>query len=229
MPKSRVKRIRSDLLAELQDQVALLVHACHSYDQDLKAIGKHIALSLRVLLHHHGNSQALLQQLGLRSFRFLDTAGDLNPRNLLTENPLCFMRLGGGNSDYLPRCMGGMPHERWLPFERWWNIPVIKDDKGRFFHRRDLILNVADTDGGAHVDPDLDAAYTDLSRNNSLGWILNEGNVEKPFPPPVMPCIRQIAHELLETLRAKATDVVKVEYVVQQEVPTDATASRPRG
>lgn len=214
MKKSRVKRTRTDLLAELQDQINLLVHACGSYDQGLKPIGKHIALSLRVLLHHHGNSQALLQQVELRSSRFLDTAGDLNPRNLLSECPLCFMRIGT-DSGYLPRCMGGVPHERWIPFAQWWNNSVIKDDQGRFFNRRDLILNVADTDGGAHVDPGLDEAYMDLSRNNSLGWILTEGDIQRPFPPPVMPCIRQIAHEVLETLRVKARNQIVVSYVVQ--------------
>ena len=217
MKKPRIKRTNSDLRLELHDQVKLLVHACRSYDQGLKPIGKHIALSLRVLLHHHGNSQALMQQLGLRTCRFMDTAGELNPHNLLTENPLCFMRFGS-DSDYLPRCMGGVPHEQWIPFEKWWNNRVIKDGKKRFFNRRDLILNVADTDGGAHVDPGLDEAYMDLSRNNSLGWILLQGDIQRPFPPPTMPCIRQIAHEVLETLKAKAKNQITVNYEVQQVI-----------
>ena len=206
---------------ELHDQVNLLIHACQSYDQGLKPIAKHIALSLRVLLHHQGNSQALLQQLGFRSQRFLDTAGDINPQNLLTENPLCFMRIGS-DSDFLPRCMGGVPRERWIRFEEWWNNPVVRDDRRRCFHRRDLILNVADTDGGAHVDPGLDEAYMDLSRNNSLGWVLTEGDVQRPFPSPIMPCIRQIAHEVLVTLRTKVGDQVAVNYVVKTIGPADA-------
>lgn len=221
MKAPRINRTRTDLLAELQDQIDLLAHACQSYDQGLKPIAKHIALSLRVLLHHRGNSQALLQQLGFRSYRFLDTAGELNPKNLLTENPLCFMRIGN-NSDFLPRCMGGVPHERWIRFEDWWNHPVVRDDKRRVFHRRDLVLNVADTDGGAHVDPTLDEAYMDLSRNNSLGWILTEGDVQRPFPSPIMPCIRQIAHEVLMTVGKKLADHITVDYVVQPIIPSDA-------
>jgi hypothetical protein len=148
----RVKRTRADLLAELRDQIHLLVHACRSFDGGLEPIGKHIALSLRVLLHHHGQSQALLQ--------------------------------------------------------------VVKDNKGRFFNRRELVLNIADTDGGAHVDPGLDAAYADLSRNNSLGWNIVEGDVQRPFPPPTMACIRQIAHEVLKTLQRKAGDHVAFDYAV---------------
>jgi hypothetical protein len=78
--------------------------------------------------------------------------------------------------------------------------------------RRELILHVAETDGGAHVDPALDEAYMDLSRNNSLGWMLREGDVVRPFPPPVLPCIRQIAHEVLITLRVKAPTESRVTY-----------------
>lgn len=214
MKSPRVKKTKTDLLVELQEQVTLLSHACKSYDNGLKPIGKHIALSLRVLLHHHGNSQALLQQLGLRMKHFLDTAGDLNPNNLVTDNLLSVMKFDSGNIDWAPKFVQGKGFERWITFAEWWNNKVIKDDKKRFFNRRDLILNVADTDGGAHVDSSLDEAYMDLSRNNSLGWIISVGDVQRPFPPPTMPCIRQIAHELLKTLKIKAKSEVTVEYSV---------------
>jgi hypothetical protein len=104
---NRRARPASDLRRELQDQVTLLAHACKSFDSGIKPIGKHIALSLRVLLHHHGKSQALLQQLGLRSNRFMDTAGDLNPNNLLTDCPLCLTRLSSGGAEYLALCEAG--------------------------------------------------------------------------------------------------------------------------
>ena len=213
--KKRIKRPKADIINELNEQLVLLIHACHSFDNGLQPIGKHIALSLRKLLHHHGQSKALLEQLGLRSkMLFLDTAGDLNPNNLLTENPLCVMRIGASKNQYIPCCLvGGTPiPARWLPFEKWWNNNVIKDNKGRFFSRKQLILHVADTDGGAHVDPELDEQYMDFSRKNSLGWVIGDGNIEKPFPPPTMACIRQIAHEVLETLKIKAKNLVTIEY-----------------
>lgn len=220
MPRNkRVKRPRADIINELNEQLVLLIHACHSFDSGLQPIGKHIALSLRKLLHHHGQSKALLEQLDIRSKRFWDTAGDLDPQNLMTENALCVMRLGGGKDQYLPACaVGGSPRpNRWLRFDRWWNNNIIKDNKGRFFNRRQLILHVADTDGGAHIDPELDEQYMDLSRNNSLGWVISNGDIQKPFPPPTMACIRQIAHEVLETIKVKAKDLIVVEYEPIQE------------
>ncbi len=35
-----------------------------------------------------------------------------------------------------------------------------------------------------HVNFDLYEAYMDLSRDNLLGWVIADGIVEKPFPPP---------------------------------------------
>lgn len=199
----RIKRPAGELAIELNEQIALLINACESYDNGLEPIGKHIALSLRVLLHHQGQSKALLHQVGLRSKRFMDTAHDLNPKNLSTDCALTVMRLvAGGQSRHLALCQagGGPLGDRWITFEKWWNNNVIKDDQGRYFNRRNLVLNVANTDGGGHVDPTLDAAYLDLSRNNSLGWIITTGDVQRPFPSPVMACLRQIAHEVLKTL-----------------------------
>ena len=79
---------------------------------------------------------------------------------------------------------------------------MLKAQQGKTFCRRDLILNVADTDGGAHVDPYLDEAYMGLSRKNSLGWIFFNGNIEEAFRGrPELACMRQIAEEVLITLR----------------------------
>lgn len=203
--KGRKKRSKGDLEKELRDQLSVLLHACNSYDKGLKAIGKHIAVCLRVLLHHRGQSEALLQQVGLRDIDFMDTARVLNPRNLLSDCLLCVMVMSSDGAEYRPRCVvgGGAIPPRWVPFADWWDMPILKDRQGRTFNRRELILHVANTDGGAHVDPELDEAYMALSRENSLGWVFTDGNVEIPLGVAELPCMRQIAHEVLETLRKK--------------------------
>ena len=204
--KPRIARPKGELERELREQIELLEHACSSFDSGLEAIGKHIALSLRVLLHHRGSSRSLLEQLGLRSGRFIDTAGPLNPRNLLTECNLVMFELSPTGAKYLPLVASGEPPSppRSIPFAEWWNEPVLKDGKGRFLCRRELVGNVADTDGGAHVDPELEEAYMDLSRNNSLGWVFESNDITEPLKGrPELACMRQIAHEVLLTLRRR--------------------------
>lgn len=90
-------------------------------------------------------------------------------------------------------------------FHQWWSDEVVRDKEGRSFSRRDLVLHVADTDGGAHVDPSLEANYLTFSRKNSLEWKFKpEGEEWKSIPGAHIACIRQIAHEVLETLRRSA-------------------------
>lgn len=205
----RVARSKDDLRQELVNQISLLKNSCESYDSGLEAIGKHIALILRVLFHHHGKSRSLLEQLGLRDSRFMDSAGPLNPNNLISEMPMVCIRMGGNEARYLASCqIGGSPFPpRQVKFVEWWNEPVLKDQQGRKFCRRELVQNVADTDGGAHVDPDLEEAYMDLSRNNSLGWMFTIGDIEEKFKgKPELACIRQIAHETLASLEMIAPE-----------------------
>lgn len=199
----RVKRPKDELKKELVEQLQLLRHSCQTFDAGLEAVGKHISLSLRVLLHHHGQSRSLLDQLGLRAGRFLDSAGPLNPNNLLTECNLVVMQISNSGGSYLPLIAagGGPCPMRPVPFVEWWNEPVLKDNRGTKFNRRELVLHVADTDGGAHVDPELEEAYMAISRENSLGWVFGDRKVESALAGrPELACMRQIAHELLSTL-----------------------------
>jgi hypothetical protein len=115
----------------------------------------------------------LLEQLDLRSgYRFADTAGKINPKNLLTECNLVGYSMNSEGSRCLPGvALGNFGREpSFVPFSEWWTERVLRDNKLRTMSRMDLVLNVADTDGGAHVDPELDETYMAVSRSNSLGW-----------------------------------------------------------
>lgn len=200
---NKVQRPKDELKRELIEQLQLLTLSCQSFDRGFEAVGKHISITLRILLHQHGKSRALLDQLGFRSGRYLTSAQPLNPNNLLTECNLVAMQVSSTGARYLPRITTGagqVPLKR-IPFLNWWNDPVLKDNRGRTFCRRELVLHVADTDGGAHVDPELDEAYMDISRKNSLGWFFINRDITNPFDGrPELVCMRQIAHELLSTL-----------------------------
>ena len=89
-----------------------------------------------------------------------------------------------------------------LFFREWWNKIVFVDNKKRNFTRRDLVLIVANKDGGSHVDAKLPKKYIDLIKNNSLGW---EYSVNNQQPKPIETnaayvAIRQIAYEIVQSL-----------------------------
>ena len=201
----RIARTLGDLERELIDQLQLLRRDCEQYDSSFEPAGKRIALCLRVLLHHHGQSKSLLHQLGLRSGQFLDTAGPLKPDNHAPEFKLVAIEMSSQSVRFLPLiATGGNPeNERMVPFEEWWTEPVMKDAKQALFSRKDLVSQVADTDGGAHVDPDLTETYMALSRQNSIGGTFQRGKLTLPLEGRIeLACMRQIAHEALSTLHA---------------------------
>ena len=92
----------------------------------------------------------------------------------------------------------GLP-PRWVDFDTWWNEVVFVDKKGREMSRKDLILSVADQDGGAHVDPVLNESYAELSRRNSLAWRTKGSQGDVPIEGAEKAAIRQISHEVLKT------------------------------
>jgi hypothetical protein len=89
---------------------------------------------------------------------------------------------------------------RWVDFETWWNAPVIWDANDRKFTRREIVMAVAENDGGAHVDPSLPAAYHALSRNNSMKMVAHSVDKTWDLAGPELPTVRQIGHEVLRTI-----------------------------
>lgn len=90
-----------------------------------------------------------------------------------------------------------------MMFAEWWNEPVLVIQGGGSLSRRLLVLNLADTDGGAHVDDELDETYMAVSRENATGNVIRD---ERDIPLPVhegpqFAAVRQIAYEVIETLR----------------------------
>ncbi|SPE48301.1 hypothetical protein SNS2_0386 [Streptomyces netropsis] len=67
------------------------------------------------------------------------------------------------------------------------------------------MLTMANKEGGAHVDPILNAAYESLAKNNGLGFTSNATGVDLPFEGNVVAVsVRQIAHEFLKTCERHA-------------------------
>ena len=87
-------------------------------------------------------------------------------------------------------------------FNDWWN-EIIFDDKKNKFTRRDIVTYVANQDGGAHVDPELDESYATLTKMDSLGW--TGYNVNKPLNNPAYQAIRTIANEVLYSIAISAS------------------------
>jgi hypothetical protein len=190
-----------ELLGHLLIQIAFLERSASWYDNGAEEEAIRLATAIRILVHDTNNSHSLLSQLDKKDILFYDSAIKYIP-NAFQTFCLTSIRMSTKKGAEYRAPLDGRDMEK-IDFIKWWEENIIfKDNSGNIFTRKDLVRNVADKDGGAHVDPNLQEAYANLSRFNLTGLKLYVNGKQRGFKnTPVLPSIRQIAYELLETLK----------------------------
>jgi hypothetical protein len=212
------RQSEAELNERLREQVGFLRASARVYDDGHDAEAQRLAVTTRILCYDKRRQQSLLGQLGiLDTLRFLDTAPPpLETLPGATEGvpdgvmwTTVFKGLApmaGGPRGYLAK-LGGATSAARLRFEEWWNAPAL-EGPGLVFPRRGVVLALANKEGGAHVDPDLDADYAAVSRQHALGTIsytTPDGKTHVVDANPFYPVMRQIAYELESTLSEVAS------------------------
>jgi hypothetical protein len=198
---AKIPQSATELQEHLADHQGFLQDSAAAYDRGRDGEAKRLAVSLRVLFHDTSSSHSLLGQMGRLLGQFLSTAIPHDTASVMPHGGLVMVAMAGHESRYVAM-LDNVPVTRWLPFSSWWDEEIFVDSAKRALTRKDLVLAVANQDGGAHVDPGLNETYARLSRHNSLGWVVSEGMTQPaiPIPKPERAAIRQIAHETLKTL-----------------------------
>lgn len=190
-----------ELEQHLNDHIEFLQSSADAFDHGYKSEAKRLAVSLRVLLHDTRSSKSLLGQLDKKDAAFINTATPVEDESVSSHCGLAMISATSFEAEYIaPLDSSIIGADTWLIFEDWWNAIVFIDKERREISRKELVLKMANQDGGAHVDPRLDEKYAALSRHNSMGWVQSDGVSEKPLEGPEKAAIRQIAHEVLKTL-----------------------------
>jgi len=176
---------------------------------------KRLATIIRVIVHDTSNGRSLLTSLSIKdNIKYIDTkapddgrlhsmtgmrgvhganlnqyfglVAKVNNGNLLTAVPLFMQHLPEWYQGYLRK-----------DFKQWWDDEVI-NIKGNRLTRSSLTLNIANKDGGAHIDGSLPEEYN-IIKNSDLN--LNIKGVETPFEKNVVyASIAQVAWELLNSI-----------------------------
>lgn len=200
-----MKRSQSvaELKQQLSDQMGFLRASAQAFDDGDVSEAKRLAVALRVLLHESKQSHSLLGQLGQLQRDFLDLSfPPVEPGNLLAFGSLIEIVKPLNVPNAPARYMAPLDSapSRLLPFKQWWEAKVFQHPDGSTLSRKQLVLEAANKDGGAHVDPQLGETYARFSRENAMGLHAGAGN--QPIHGATQTAIRQIAHETLRTLDA---------------------------
>jgi hypothetical protein len=162
---------RQEVREHLAEQVDFIRSSVQRFDQGHLAEAKRLAVHLRILLRDSGGRRpqvALLTQLGSDfHWRFVDSVvvpldfvGPTSPYHGLAAIRMEANESGGKIAFESLFASGEVepPNVR-RAFSDWWPRMVMRDAENRRFSRADLVLTVANQDGGAHVDPTLDEDY----------------------------------------------------------------------
>jgi len=186
----------------LQEQIEFLNSSIKSLDMGFEGEAKRLAVCTRVLVHDTPKSESLLKQLGMKTIPFYSTAYPWDPKNLLAHLGLLQIRWNNkGEASYIePLDDRPPPFLRWVLFDEWWTEIVFDDRKGSSLMRKDIVLGLANKEGGAHVDPKLTIPYETITRH-SIFLIIETPTGKKPLSGKMeILAMRQISHELLKTL-----------------------------
>jgi hypothetical protein len=211
------ERSPAELEEHLRRQVHFLRSSAAAVDVGNLDEAVRLASVVRVLCHDGTGSPALLQQLHLRKrLGFVDTALNLPqlPRgSFVFDFGLATMRTDFDRRTVQPCAhLDDLPPERINPparFGHWWRTPflsnraaqLIRNRPGFTYSRSNVVLGLAQHDGGAHVDRAIPADHE--------AFLDNDGGVQFRIQgAPVIigryalgaAWMRQIAHELERTL-----------------------------
>jgi hypothetical protein len=205
-----MERDRASVEARLRDDLEKLHHMGASYDAGKPSWALQMATVLRVILHSTDPpkgkpSHSILRQLGLDGqLKFRDTSLHEHPTNLMYVHlGLVVIGASGDGASYMPRVTAqGDRDNPDLDFNDWWEATVLQDSAGRTWTRKKLVTDLANKEGGAHLDPSQPASIRAIEVENSMGWTFDGGAGGRPFENgPMAPSVRQIAREVELTLQ----------------------------
>jgi hypothetical protein len=173
MPRST----KQEMLAQ---QLGFLKSSLQAYKDGDEAEALRIATTIRVLIHESKSSNPLLKQLDPN---YLDlTILDRPERVPSKPGGKILMLFGVGvsvstKSGAQPITDLSDPMLQPVPLIQWWTRPVLVfTDQNRqqvSFNRKDLLLILANKEGGAHVETKVPAAYEKYVVDSAVPFMVN--------------------------------------------------------
>ncbi len=186
--------IENEFREELRTQIIRLDDAARRFDDGGSHAVRDIAVVLRVLLHDTRSSTSLLQHLNAKHIRLLSTAPPGTDADALFAEGgvIVFDR----NWNMRP-AFGTSRHRRFVEVEEWLEEAVQASRQHGTTNRRFAILEVANKEGGAHVDPNRKSAHESLIEGQMT--IVGGGRPPSTSANQHHVYLRQFAYELLHS------------------------------
>ena len=197
-------RSKEELLAKLREQLELLHSSVSAFYDGQFAEALRIATSIRVLVHETTNSKALLTQIRPDGLA-LEIPGYTEGARLGEDEVIRFavgIRLGPGAS-VAPAADVNSSHYSLTTIGAWWSRAVFRFQSKLgtqlTYSRKQVVLILANHEGGAHVDKNEDPDYVRLLTDEPLSFMYCGARFDRPDLARYL--VAQSGVELLECLK----------------------------
>jgi hypothetical protein len=218
--REETPREEPQLIELLNEELYFLINSAKLFDSGHIYESKRLATTTRVILHKtegcpkNPQKCSLLHHLGKEDIGFLDTTFPYTPENRVAYLGSIVMGISTDSVDYVAP-LSDVQNKKWISFSEWWNEnPIFQTPDGENrYSRKDIALNLANKEGGAHVDPHIQENLEKMRTYYKEQWKVKgtkqkiiENSFKLPFDYVAM---RQIAYELIETLSCSFNDLPK--------------------
>lgn len=193
----------NDPKRKLADRLLQMRSAAKQYDSGDMAAALEMALEARAIFHDGQASASLLSQLYLKNVLFLLSSttqyipgqpgayhGLLGRKNEGDGDPVELLPLSQIDPEFV---------NKWHGFNDWWNELVVNGN-GFTLSRKDIVLMIANQEGGTHLGNQSDPGYSSLPYESQTGWKYNSREGESVFATQLAyATMRQIAFEIAKS------------------------------
>ena len=169
----------SRLNLKFQQQVGYLQRSIQLFDQGHEDEAIRLAVSLRVFLHNKHSSKSLFRHIGLTNPNLLSSGrGHENWQDYLSM----ILDLTSSQPVKAKAILGDSFRE--MTCKTWWEEQTVFEYNSIKYTRKDVCLNAANKDGGAHVDEKLEQFYEALQAGITMPDVkgdLQFSNENVPF------------------------------------------------
>ena len=196
MDQGKYFRSRDEILSEFRFQESFVLNNMNAIVEIGPEFHKQLALNFRTLFHDTKLSISTFKQLELTErVKMVSTCSKFDPKNILSFIGLAHLRVTSEVGFYKPK---EIPESfKTISFKKWWEEEIVLNDLNmEKWTRKDLVLHVANKDGG-HIDPTLPFKYYSLAYKNSMGINFFNGasGKERALENPIPACLWQVGLE----------------------------------
>jgi hypothetical protein len=203
------RREQRELRSTLAEQLRLLSKRCKDYDEGDWEEAIELAARLRVILHPGGKSTnpSVLQSLGAEKVPLLSTCEPI-PENALMAHSFYRQRFfedeNGVHYELSPK-LEEAHYKAYMAAPKWWEqiVGIVGPEPDRsLLRRKNVITDVANQGGGAHVANLVSESYDIMSKPGGIitvtfGSELGEQDV--PISGVHFVMLRKMAYEVLHS------------------------------